>query len=166
MDKHFLEFWGNFLINTAKGQQQLEDLTKWVRQGFTGFEEMTALFQKVYGLDKVNQVSPLYPQMFNNAQEDFKKSFHDYLNLLGVVPRDEHLELMKKYEELKEKVASQEETIKHLRMLFAETKGMDVGKMTRGVDELVRKQTDQFQKLMESFSKSFKQDSSPTKSEE
>ena len=166
MDKNFLEFWGNFLINAAKGQEQLENMTKWVRQDFTGFEEMTALFQKVYGLDKVNQVNPAYPQMFNDAQANFKKSFNDYLNLLGVVSRDEHLELMKKYEELKEKAASQEETIKYLRMLLGEAKGIDASQVTKSVDELVKKQTDQFQKLMDSFSKSFKQNSSPTKSDE
>ncbi|MGA7876978.1 MAG: hypothetical protein WCA08_15070, partial [Desulfoferrobacter sp.] len=92
--------------------------------------------------------------------------FNDYLNLLGVVSRDEHLELMKKYEELKEKAASQEETIKYLRMLLGEAKGIDASQVTKSVDELVKKQTDQFQKQMDSFSKSFKQNSSPTKSDE
>jgi len=28
MDRHFLEFWGNFLIKAAKGQKQLEDMSR------------------------------------------------------------------------------------------------------------------------------------------
>jgi hypothetical protein len=36
MDRHFLEFWGNFLINAAKGQKQMEDMSKWMQQGFEG----------------------------------------------------------------------------------------------------------------------------------
>ncbi len=77
---------------------------------------------------------------------------------MGVVPKDEHLTLIKKYEALKEKVAAQEETIKHLRMLLEE-KGTGQGDMIRGFQDLVKKQTEQFQELMKDFSHSFEKDS-------
>jgi hypothetical protein len=46
MDSQFLEFWGNYLLAAAKGQKQLEDLNQWIRQGFSGFEELTAMLKK------------------------------------------------------------------------------------------------------------------------
>jgi uncharacterized coiled-coil protein SlyX len=160
MDSQFLEFWGKFFLNTAKGQKAIEDMAAWMRQGFTGFEEMTALFQKTYGLDQVAKESPDYCEMWKKAQEDFKSSFTDYLALFGVVPRDEHMALVKKYEELKEKVASQEETIKHLQMLLSQAKTEEVAGQLKN---LVQKQAEQFQKVMEIFGESFKKGSTEPK---
>jgi hypothetical protein len=156
MDTKFMEFWGNFLLNAAKSQQQLEDMTKWMKDGFSGFEEFSSLFQKVYGLEKVDQESPDYSKLWAGAQENFTKSFKDYLALLGVVPLDEHLALVNKYETLKEKAASQEETIKHLRMLFAEGKKEEFQEVSGRFEELAKKQGEQFQKLIESFAQSTK----------
>ncbi len=155
MDKHFLEFWGNYMLQMARGRKHLEEMTEWFRKGFTGFDEMTALFRKIYGLDKTAEESPDYSKAWKKARAEFEKSFKDYLNLLGVVPRDEHLALVKKYEELKEKVASQEETIKHLRSLLSESQGMHSAEVTRQFDELIQKQSDQFQSLMDGFHKMF-----------
>jgi hypothetical protein len=161
MDQKFMEFWGNFLLSAAKSQKQLEDMTKWMKSGFSGFEELTNLFQKVYGLEKVEKESPDYLKMWAGAQQNFAQSFNDYLALLGVVPREEHLALVKKYEELKEKVASQEETIKHLRMLFSEAKKEEYREISSQFEELAQKQGEQFQKLMDSFSRSAKKTASP-----
>jgi hypothetical protein len=55
MDKYFLEFWGNFLINTAKGQKQMEDMSKWMQQGFEGFDELTGMFRKFWKPGKRHQ---------------------------------------------------------------------------------------------------------------
>ena len=156
MDKQFLEFWGNFLLNAARTQKQLDDIAEWMRGGFTGFEELTSLFQKIYGLEGVKKESPDYLKTWIGAQENFKESFKDYLALLGVVPREEYLALVKKYEELKEKVESQDETIRHLRTLLSEAKREEYQNVAGQVEELVKKQGDQFQKLMDSFGQVFK----------
>ena len=160
MDSQFIEFWGKCFLNAAKGQKALEDMAAWMRQGFTGFEEMTALFQKTYGLDQVAKESPDYFEMWKKAQEDFKNCFTDYLTLLGGVPRDEHMAMVKECEELKEKVASQEETIKHLQMLLSQAKTEEVAGQ---LENLVQKQAEQFQKIMESFGESFKKGSTEPK---
>ena len=107
MDRNFLEFWGNFLTNAAKGQKQIEELTQWINQDLKGFEDLTAMFRKSYGFDNLNEDSPDYLKAWKNASEDFQKSLKDYLGLMGVVSRDEHLTLVRKYEELKEKVDNQ-----------------------------------------------------------
>ena len=159
MDRHFLEFWGNFLINAAKGQKQIEDVAKWMTQGLKGFEDLTAMFRKFYGLDRLSEGAPDYVKTWEKAAKDFQKSFRDYLDLFGVVPRQEHLELVKKHETLKNKVADLEETIKHLRMLMG-NKGADLGEIVKGYQDLVKKQTDQFQRLMEGLGDSLGKETS------
>jgi phage tail tape-measure protein len=158
VDKHFLEFWGNFLINAAKGQKQMEDMSKWMQQGFEGFDELTAMFRKFYGLEHMEKDTPAYMETWKKASENFQKSFKDYLYMIGVVPKDAHLTLVKKYEELKEKVAAQEETIKHLRMLLEEKKVETQGELVQGFQEIIEKQSEQFQETMETLSRFFKKD--------
>ncbi|MBE9569307.1 MAG: hypothetical protein IMF11_01660 [Proteobacteria bacterium] len=163
MDKQFLEFWGNFMINSAKGQKQLEDMTKWMSQGLSGFDEMTAMFGKFYGLDKLGKDTPAYLKTWEKATEDFQKSFKEYLSLMGVVPKDEHLTLIKKYEDLKKRVADQEETIKHLRMLQDEKWAADQGEVIKGFQNVVKNQSEQFQELTESISRFFQTEAPKTK---
>jgi hypothetical protein len=83
MDKHFLEFWGNFLINTAKEQKRMEDLAKWMQQGFEGFDELTAMFKKFYGLEHMEKGTPAYKKTLETASENFLNSFKIYLDLMG-----------------------------------------------------------------------------------
>jgi len=150
MDKNFLEFWGNLLINAAKGQEQLEDMTKWMTQGLEGFEDLSNMFRKFYGLDGVDEASPQYLKKWQNAASEFQKSFRDYLDLMGIVPKEEHLSLVKKYEDLKARVADQEETIKHMGMLLGQ-RGSSEETVTQTFQDLMNKQTDQFQELMENL---------------
>jgi hypothetical protein len=160
MDTHFLELWGNLLLGAAKSQKQFEEMVSWTQQGFKGFEEMTNLFMKTYGLDNCAKTGTDCMTAWKKAEEDFRQSFKDHMNLLGFVPKNEHLELVKKHEELKERLASQEETIKHLRMLLSESKLKDQGELTKQFDDLIKKQNDQFQNLMDHFSKAFKKTAS------
>jgi len=159
MDKYFLEFWGNSLLNAAKSQKQFEELTTWVQQGFKGFEEMTTLFLKIYGLDNAAKGSPDYLMAWKKAEEEFRQSFHDYMSMLGFVAKNEHLELVRKYEELKEKFDSQEETVRHLRLLLSESKLKDQGELAKQFEDLVRNQNNQFKNLVDKFSKAFKKSS-------
>ncbi|MFZ0450331.1 MAG: hypothetical protein WAL98_13930 [Desulfatiglandaceae bacterium] len=150
MDKKFLEFWGNLLINAAKGQEQLEDMTKWMGQGLKGFENYSDMFRKLYGLDGVDEDSSEDLKQRQRAAAEFQKSFKDYMDLMGVVPKQEHLALVQKYEELKDRVSGQEETIKHLRMLLGQ-RGSSEETVTQTFQGLIKKQTDQFQELMENL---------------
>jgi len=155
MDKEFLQFWGNLLLNAAQNQKRLDEVTEWMQQGYTGFDELTSLFQKTYGLEKSKEESPDYLKGFAGAQENFTKSFKEYLAVMGVVPHAEHLALVKKYEELKAKVESQEETIRHLRMLLSQASQEEYQDLAGHVEGLVKKQGEHFQKLMDSFAQAF-----------
>ena len=158
MDRKFLEFWGNFMINAAKEQKRMEDLSKWMQQGFKGFDELTTMFNKFYGLEQIEKNSPAYISTWKKASEYFQKSFKDYLDLMGVISKEEHLALIKKYEALKEKVDAQEETINHLRLLLEEKKTESQEELVKGFQNLVEKQSKQFQETMESFGSFFKKE--------
>ena len=75
MDRHFLEFWGNLLLTAAKSQKQLEEMAKWIQQGFSGFEDLTAMFHKSYGLDRLTEGSSDYLKRWKKAEADFRKSY-------------------------------------------------------------------------------------------
>jgi hypothetical protein len=157
MDRHFLEFWGHSLLNAAKGQKQLEDLAKWLPRGFFNLQDFTPLFQKAYDLDQVAPDSPDYLKIWKQAEKKFLDSFYEYLNLLGAVPREEYLALAERYEKLKEKVAQQEETIQHLKVLL-EKKGMGFALGNLEFQELIKKQGAQFQELLKGFGEVVKPD--------
>jgi hypothetical protein len=77
------------------------------------------------------------------------------------VPKEEYMALIKRYEELKEKSAAQEETIGHLRMLLEE-KGVDQGKVISEFEKMIADQGEQFRGLMKSFSEFYKTDKNQT----
>lgn len=158
MDKQFLEFWGNLLINTAKGQQQFEQLTQWMNQDFKGFEELTAMFKKFYGLEKIPKSAPEYLQVWQKSTEHFRESLKGYFSILGVVSLNEHLTLVKKYETLKKENADQAETIEHLRLLLGQ-KDLTHNVVAENFEGLLNRQNEQFQRLMESFATYMKESS-------
>ena len=102
--------------------------------------------------------TPAYTKAWKRASENFLKSFNDYMDLMGMVPKDKHLALIKKYEELKEKVAAQEETINHLKMLLEEKKTESQEELVQGFQDLIEKQSKQFQETMETFGRFFKKE--------
>ena len=97
---------------------------------------------------------------WQKAEEDFRESFKEYLNLLGMVPREEYAALARQYEELKEKVAEQEETIQQLRML-ADEKGVGLAATTLEFQRLIKKQGEQFQKFIKGLGESTKPEDPP-----
>jgi hypothetical protein len=86
----------------------------------------------------------------------FSASFKEYLALFGAAPREDYLALVKKVEELKERVESQDETIRHLRILLAEAKKEEYRSVAGHFEDLVQKQAEQFQNLMDSLGQVFK----------
>ncbi len=138
-------------------------MVRWLQQGFRGYEDLAKRFQQAGSSGKSGADPSDYFKNWQQAQENITESFKELLSLLNVVPRDEYLSLAKKYEGLKEKVASQEETIKHLRLLLAQTQGTSQDVLSSELNSLLEKQTEQFQKLMENFGQMFKEDTKSDK---
>jgi uncharacterized coiled-coil protein SlyX len=157
MDRHFLEFWGKFLLNAAKSQKQLEDLTKWLQRGCGNWQDFNALFQQAYGLEQADQNRPDYLKLWEQAEESFRQSYREYLNLLGGVPQEEYQALAARYEKLEKQAARQEETIQQLKKLLEE-KGLGLAVANLEFQELIRKQGEQFQELLQGMAESMKPD--------
>ncbi len=151
MDRQFLEFWGNYLLAAAKGQKQLEELNQWIHQGFSGFDDLTAMFKKFYGLERPPQENSDSAKAWENAADGFRKSFNAYLDLMGVVPRDKYQALEQDCAALQKKVDDQEETIKVLRSLLAQ-EGTYQGETAKVLQDLVNRQAEAFEKLMRNLS--------------
>lgn len=166
MDEKFLEFWGNVLISAARGKKQTDDLFRWMKtvgQGaeeptsprpFPGTEEFAAAYRKFYGLEDISERGEGYKKLYDKSFQDFQKSFQDYLGLLGVVPQEEHLALVKKYETLKERSAEQAETIRHLKMLLAARENGQ-NDLPNQFQDLIRNQTELFQRMVSEFGHGF-----------
>lgn len=161
MDEKFLEFWGNLLINTAKQKRQQEDVSNLMQrsletfsqfshQGVRGFEEIWGMFRKFYGLEHISERSTEYQTMVKKAAEDFQTSFDDYLSMMGMVSKKDHLTLVEKYEKLKAKCEDQEETVRHLRMLLDDVKERkeDTAGNLQGI---MKDQAELFQKIITGF---------------
>ena len=90
-------------MDADKGKKPLENMANWADYGFGGYEDLTATFRKLYGLDWMPEVKDMsnYLDTWNLAMKDYTKPFHDYLGLIGLVSKDEHLALIGKYKELK-----------------------------------------------------------------
>ena len=149
VDSRFLEFWGNFFLAAAKGRRQLEDLTRWMSQGFkaAGFGDLTEMFTRAYGLGTPDPGSEPGAGGWNAAARSFERSFRDYMSLMGMVPGEEHLRLREEYEALEKKCAEQQETIAHLRKLLG------VGEagheeVVKKFQTMLEKQSSQFQELL------------------
>jgi hypothetical protein len=70
---------------------------------------------------------------------------------MGLIPQEKHRALEKKYAALQNKVAELEDTIKVLRNLLAE-KGTYQGETTKVFQDLVNRQAEAFETLMQNIS--------------
>ena len=122
MDKYFYEFWENNLINSDKGQKQMEDMTRWIMQGLSSFEELSGMFGKFYSMDFWSKETHNYIKAWEITTEDLQKFFKYYLNLMGLVPQDEHLTLINKYKNLSKRVVDQQQEIADQKKLIADQK--------------------------------------------
>ena len=157
IDPNFLEFWGNYLIAVARGQKQLEDMTRWMSQGFQGLEDLTVTFKKCYGLEQLQPNSPAFTEAWKRATADFRKSFRKTFGLLGWVPQEEHQKLAEENQRLQQKVEQQENAIRRMRMLLDE-KGLDQTRTLEAFQDLIKKQSSEFEKLMRNIAGSTEHD--------
>ena len=104
MEEYFYEFWKNQSITVEKGQKQMQDMTKLIMQGLSGFEEVPEMFGKFYSMDFWSKETQEYVKTWEMTTEDFQKFFKYYLDLMGLVPKDEYLKLANKYNNMDESV--------------------------------------------------------------
>ncbi len=170
MDDKFLEFFGNFLINMAQGKKHAREAGEWMKNWYPSgkevsvppsgpdFGQMQALFRKTYGLEETSARSHEHGALLEKAHNEFRTSMKSYLETIGFVSKQDHLELVKRYEALKEKCADQEETISHLKMLKGEEEEVAPSPGAVDMHSLVRQQNRLLKNMMGSFGTLFPKD--------
>ena len=159
MSKHFYEFWGNYYLNLARGQQQMDNLTTLMKQWGRGVSDLSMLFQRFYGLAAPTgaESKSVSQPSWQNAMADFQRSLNAFAALWGWVPQAEHQRVVRERDTLTQKVQDQEAVIRQLRdLLVQEGQGhtMLIDHWKRSFEE----QNAQFQSLMESIGSSFTKD--------
>ena len=153
IDPNFLEFWGTYLTAVARGQRQIEDLPRWIRQGFQGWEDLREMFARSYGLDRLEPASSAYNDAWKKATAEFRDSFRETFAALGWVAEEEVEELRQENRQLKNQVAERDENIRRLKGLL-EAEGLDQEKTVEVFRDLIQRQSREFEKLMKNLSAS------------
>lgn len=144
MDRHFLKFWGEFLLQAADGQRRMEDFTRWVQSGFDPSGALADLFRKSYGLPPASSSSD---DLWRQALDDFYTALKTYAPLWGWVPWERYDRLKRKVTDLEHRIADQDRLIEQLEALLA---GKDMGHAATAVrfQNLIDDQQKAFDKLL------------------
>jgi len=156
MDKQFLEFWGNMMLSSAKGQQQFDDIMKLLSGNFTEFKDITSTFCKMYGLDPEAQKAPGNLNIWQKAFDEFQRSFGELAIMMDLVPRKEYIALSRENQDLKKRLAELEEGMAHQRALLGE-KANASGEGLKGFQELINEQAKQYQDFMKNIGNVFEE---------
>lgn len=161
MDTNFLEFWGQSLLGLAKGQRQMEEFSRLLSGGVSGADSLSALFRQSYGLDKLKEDGAEYLNLYEKATQSFQQSLTEYLRLFDVVPRGEMEAVKRECEALKQKISEQEQimgqqerVIGQLRKILG-SKGLESDATVRDLQNVLKKQTDQFQEMVKTMGQAF-----------
>lgn len=169
MDETFLEFFGNLLLSTARNKRQADQFFQWLQGGNTdkpmnkfwgdaGTTELSEMFRAWYGTKNLVQHNQSYWQLPGEVLNDFHSSLKEVLLPMGYIPRQEHEDLLDKYDKLKAHSQQQEVTINQLKnLLHGQTD------MTDQFQNIMSKQGEAYQDLIRQFGILF---SASTNSEE
>jgi hypothetical protein len=147
MNWQFYDFWGNFLLQVAQGQKQMEDMANWMRQGFDAMNDMATLFRNSYGLPDPSLDSSSIAPDWQQAISDFQKTFAQFAGQWGWVSSDEHKKALEKCAALEKEIKAHKETIEQLRALLAQ-KGMGHAELFEHLQNSMNEQSLQFHELM------------------
>jgi hypothetical protein len=158
MDKNLLEFWGNFFLTAAKGQKQVEEISKMTKSGMWGMPDMSDMMSASPGMDVFAKASNEYFKLFTRTNEEVQRSIKDFLALMDLVPRKDYLDLREEFEAYKKSV--EEKNKGNMGKMLGEEMSLQAQGL-RSFEELMRNQTKQFQDLMTNFTKLVNQSQTP-----
>ena len=146
MSGSFLKFWGEFLLQAAEGQRQVEEINRWMQSGFPSSGELADLFRRCYGLSTGSSSGK--GDHWQEATADFREALEAYAPLWGWVPLDRYDELRTENEQLKAQLSEQARLIKRLEALM-DDEDMGHRTMVARFQNLIEDQSKAFDKLMQ-----------------
>ncbi len=151
MNSQFLEFFGNYMIQTAKWQKLIEQTSPGVTPKVMDMAEFGTLFKQVCSLNGPNQpASAEYTQMWRQTIENFQSAFGLNAKLWGWVPQADYQTLQEKCKSLEKTIQKQDQTIAQLRSLLEE-KGLGQVELLQRFQSLIQDQSDEFQTFVQNF---------------
>ncbi len=151
MNRQFYEFWGNYFTSVAQGQKQLEDMAAWMKQGFVGTDDITALFRRCYGLNASASDNASADKTWQKAIADFQQTFTDFAEQWGWVSQNEHQRLLDKCAAQEKKIEQQQATITQLRDLLHQ-EGRGHAELFELFKDTFEEQSSQFNALIKNIS--------------
>lgn len=154
MDHRFMEFMGHYFTNAATYQKQTNNMlhwmNKWVCQdssrNSSGFDETTSLFMDFYGID-----GDASSENFSHAFKAFKTNYLELFSIPGMVSEEKHRKLNEKYQALKQKCESQEQTINTL-LSVDRLNDTVQNNVTQGIELAMKNQKNIFENLLTGLS--------------
>lgn len=150
MDKQFLEFWSRVFALSAQGQQPMEELGKWCAQGFKGFQDITDLWAKMYGLAPAPGAPSASSGLWQDTMRGFQQSYAEFISLMDLVPRRDYEAVVQENEALKKTIRDLEEQITHLRALLTEKIAIPT-EGARAFQALMNDQVQNYQSFMQNM---------------
>ncbi len=157
MNRQFYEFWGNFFSNAARGQQQLDDMTALMKQGFAGLEELSSLFRRSYGLKTPYPGGAGESATWEQAIDNFQQSLAQFAAQWGWVSQADHQQVVDRCAALDKKVQDQQATISQLRGLLTR-EGLGYTELMAHLKKSFQDQSEQFKAIMQSLGRPDKDD--------
>jgi hypothetical protein len=159
MDKNLLEFWGQAFLNAARSQQQLDDLNKSFGNSTGADNPIMNSFYKAFGLSDTAKLNPdVILELAKKSADIYKDFINAYLTVFDVRTGKETVQLVKENEELKEIIARQEKIINSYRSLSGKD-SFNQEEIVNDLTQIVKNQTQQFQKLMKQVNQFYKKGS-------
>lgn len=150
MHYQYLDSLGNMFMNAARGQKQLEEFSRLMGFAPWNFMNWNETAGRFFGFDALARSTTELMKFSRNLLEEFQQSIKGFLSLMDLVPKRDYLELLQQYETLKKK--SREAGAAGLENILQE--GLSIqSEGLRHFEELAKKQTEEFQNLMASFTR-------------
>ncbi len=153
MNSQFLEFFGNYMIQTANWQKLIEQTSPGVMPNVMNMAEFGTLFKQACSLNGPTQPASA-ELMWRQAIENFQSVFCLYANLWGWVPQADYQALQEKCKSLEKTIQKQDQTISQLRSLLDE-KGLGQIELLQRFQSLIQDQSDEFQTFVQNFGELF-----------
>lgn len=148
MDRQFLKFWGEFMLNAAEGRRQLDEMVRWMQSGCPPLGGLAERFRACYGLPAA--ASAQDDDQWRQATSAFRAALDAYAPLWGWIPVERYNRLKRKTERLEATVAEQARLIQQFEALLGERNMGDMALITR-FQNVIADQRQAFEKLMQTL---------------
>lgn len=142
------------MLSAAKGQQQLEEIMKWMSGNMNDFKDVSGMFHRMYGIEPGQEQVPDYLALWQKAINEFRESYGELVAMMDLVPRKDYIAISRENQDLKKRVTELEEAVRHLRTLLDEKVSV-TREGVRGFQDLINEQARQYQDFMKNVTSVF-----------